>query len=144
MRVEGVSSDSLLNIFSCIQYKFMGTIFGFENLAAYQRALDLVDSVYDLMKGFPSEERFALCDQLRRAVVSIPSNIAEGLGRLSNKEQGRFIEISYGSLMEVYCQMTIAQRRHYITEDQFEGLTKDIENIARPLSGLYKSLNPQP
>ena len=119
-------------------------IFGFENLAAYQRALDLVDKVYDLMKGFPSEEKFALCDQLRRAVVSVPSNIAEGLGRMSGKEQVRFIEISYGSLMEVYCQLTIAKRRNYITEDVFQDLAKLIEDIARPLSGLRKSLNPQP
>ena len=122
----------------------MSNIFGFENLAAYQRAMDLVDKVYDLMKGFPSEERYALCDQLRRAVVSVPSNIAEGLGRLSAKEQVRFIEISYGSLMEVYCQLSIAKRRHYITDSQFEELAKDIEDIARPLSGLRKSLNPQP
>ena len=114
----------------------MSNIFAFENLAAYQRALDLVDKVYDLMKGFPSEERYALCDQLRRAVVSVPSNIAEGLGRLSAKEQVRFIEISYGSLMEVYCQLSIAKRRHYITDSQFEELAKDIEDIARPLSGL--------
>ena len=122
----------------------MNNIFGFENLAAYQRALDLVDKVYDLMKGFPSEEKFALCDQLRRAVVSVPSNIAEGLGRLSAKEQVRFIEISYGSLMEVYCQLTIAKRRQYISEEVFKDLAKLIEDIARPLSGLRKSLNPQP
>ena len=122
----------------------MNNIFGFENLAAYQRALDLVDKVYDLMKGFPSEERFALCDQLRRAVVSVPSNIAEGLGRMSGKEQVRFIEISYGSLMEVYCQLTIAKRRSYITEDQFRDIAESIEAIARPLSGLRNSLNPQP
>ncbi len=122
----------------------MNNIFGFENLAAYQRALDLVDKVYDLMKGFPSEEKFALCDQLRRAVVSVPSNIAEGLGRMSGKEQVRFIEISYGSLMEVYCQLTIAKRRNYITEDQFRDSAKVVEDIARPLSGLRKSLNPQP
>ena len=122
----------------------MNNIFGFENLAAYQRALDLVDKVYDLMKGFPSEEKFALCDQLRRAVVSVPSNIAEGLGRMSGKEQVRFIEISYGSLMEVYCQLTIAKRRQYITEDQFRDSAKVIEDIARPLSGLRKSLNPKP
>ena len=122
----------------------MNNIFGFENLAAYQRALDLVDKVYDLMKGFPSEEKFALCDQLRRAVVSVPSNIAEGLGRMSGKEQVRFIEISYGSLMEVYCQLTIAKRRNYITEEVFKGLAKDVEDIAKPLSGLRKSLNPQP
>ncbi len=122
----------------------MSNIFGFENLAAYQRAMDLVDKVYDLMKGFPSEERFALCDQLRRAVVSVPSNIAEGMGRLSGKEQVRFIEISYGSLMEVYCQLTIAKRRSYITEDQFRDIAESIEAIARPLSGLRNSLNPQP
>nr|WP_288281584.1 four helix bundle protein [uncultured Prevotella sp.] len=122
----------------------MNTIFGFENLAAYQRAMDLVDKVYDIMKGFPTEERYALCDQLRRAVVSVPSNIAEGLGRISNKEQVHFIEISYGSLMEVYCQLSIAKRRHYITEDQFRDLAESIEAIARPLSGLRNSLNPQP
>ena len=119
-------------------------IFGFENLAAYQRAMDLVDKVYDLLKGFPAEERYALCDQLRRAVVSVPSNIAEGLGRMSGKEQVHFIEISYGSLMEVYCQLTIAKRRNYITDEVFKDLAKLIEDIARPLSGLRKSLNPQP
>jgi len=119
-------------------------IFGFENLAAYQRALDLVDSVYEILKTFPSEERFALCDQLRRAVVSVPSNIAEGLGRISRKEQVHFIEISYGSLMETYCQITIAKRRDYISEEVYVSLVKDIENVARPLSGLRKSLNPQP
>ena len=118
----------------------MNNIFGFENLAAYQRAMDLVDKVYDVMKGFPPEERFALCDQLRRAVVSVPSNIAEGLGRTSNKEQVRFIEISYGSLMETYCQLTIAKRRHYITDSQFKELAQDIESIVRPLSGLRKTL----
>ena len=118
----------------------MSNIFGFVNLAAYQRAMDLVDKVYDLLRGFPSEEKYALCDQLRRAVVSVPSNIAEGLGRMSGKEQVRFIEISYGSLMEVYCQLTIAKRRNYITEELFRALAEDIENIARPLSGLRRSL----
>ena len=119
-------------------------IFGFENLAAYQRAMDLVDKVYDLLKGFPAEERYALCDQLRRAVVSVPSNIAEGLGRSSSKEQVHFMEISYGSLMETYCQLSIAKRRHYISDEVFKELASDIENIVRPLSGLRNSLHPQP
>ncbi len=119
-------------------------IFGFENLVAYQRAMDLVDKVYDLMKGFPAEEKYALCDQLRRAVVSVPSNIAEGLGRSSSKEQVHFLEISYGSLMEVYCQLTIAKRRRFISEETFRDLAESIEAIARPLSGLRNSLNPQP
>ena len=119
-------------------------IFGFENLAAYQRAMDLVGKVYGLLKKFPKEEQYALCDQLRRAVVSVPSNIAEGLSRLSPKEEVRFIEISYGSLMETYCQLNIAKRLNYISEEELRSLVKDIEDIARPLSGLRKSLNPQP
>ena len=122
----------------------MENIFGFEKLAAYQRAMDLVDRVYDVMKTFPTEERYALCDQLRRAVVSVPSNIAEGLGRMSRKDQSRFMEISYGSLMEVYCQLSIAKRRGYIPEDVFKSMAEDIANVARPLSGLRSSLNPQP
>ena len=122
----------------------MNNIFGFENLAAYQRAMDLVDKVYDLLKGFPAEEKFALCDQLRRAVVSVPSNIAEGLGRTSSKEQVHFLEISYGSLMETYCQLSIAKRRSYISDEVFKELASDIENIVRPLSGLRNSLHPQP
>ena len=115
-------------------------IFGFENLAAYQRAMDLVDKVYDLLKGFPAEERYALCDQRRRAVVSVPSNLAEGLGRTSSKEQVHFMEISYGSLMETYCQLSIAKRRHYISDEVFKELASDIESIVRPLSGLRKTL----
>ena len=119
-------------------------IFGFENLAAYQRAMDLVEKVYGLLRKFPQEERFALCDQLRRAVVSVPSNIAEGLSRLSKKEEVHFIEISYGSLMETYCQLGIAKSLGYISEEEYRGLVADIENIAKPLSGLRRSLNPQP
>ena len=118
--------------------------FGFEKLAAYQRAMDLVEKVYALLKMFPKEEQYALCDQLRRAVVSVPSNIAEGLSRLSKKEEVHFIEISYGSLMETYCQLGIAKRLGYISEEDYKGLVVDIENIAKPLSGLRRSLNPHP
>lgn len=117
-------------------------IFNFENLVAYQRAMDLVESVYELLKKFPKEEQYALCDQLRRAVVSVPSNIAEGKSRISHKEQQHFIEISYGSLMETYCQLDIAKRIGYLSEEEFVKVKCDIENIARPLSGLYKSLTP--
>lgn len=116
-------------------------IFGFENLAAYQRAMDLVEKVYGLLKKFPKEEQYALCDQLRRAVVSVPSNIAEGLSRLSPKEEVRFIEISYGSLMETYCQLNIAKRIGYISDEELKVMVADIENIAKPLSGLRNSLN---
>jgi len=119
-------------------------IFGFENLVAYQRAMGLVKKVYSLLKKFPKEEQYALCDQLRRAVVSVPSNIAEGLGRISRKEQVHFLEISYGSLMETYCQLNIANNLNYISDEELKDLVKDIESVARPLSGLRNSLNPQP
>lgn len=119
-------------------------IFGFENLAAYQRAMDFVDHVYELLKKFPREEQFALCDQLRRAVVSVPSNMAEGLSRFSNKEEIHFLEISYASLMECYCQLNIAFRRGYITDSDLALVKEEIVDIARPLSGLRKSLIPQP
>ena len=110
--------------------------FHFENLAAYTRAMDLVEEVYQVLKTFPSEERYALCDQLRRAVVSVPSNMAEGLSRMSDKEKAHFIEISYGSLMETFCQLSIAKRLGYITDEQMVGFRAKIESIARPLSGL--------
>ena len=120
-------------------------LFSFTKLAAYQRSMDLVQDVYAVMKIFPAEERFALCDQLRRAVVSVPSNIAEGLSRFSDKEKAHFLEISYGSLMETYCQLDIAKRLGYITDTQFVDFEKRIEDIAKPSAGLRnKALNPPP
>lgn len=119
-------------------------IYNFENLVAYQRAMDLVETIYGLLKKFPREEQFALCDQLRRAVVSVPSNIAEGKSRMSHKEQQHFIEIAYGSLMETYCQLDIAKRLGYVSDEEFQSVKGDIQDIARPLSGLYKSLTSHP
>ena len=80
----------------------------FQNLIVYQKSKDLVKIVYALMKKFPAEERYGLCDQLRRSVISVPSNIAEGMGRMSNKEQSHFISIAFASLMEVLAQVDIA------------------------------------
>lgn len=112
--------------------------FNFENLAAYTRAMDLVEEVYAVLKTFPKEEQYALCDQLRRAVVSVPSNMAEGLSRMSDKEKAHICEISYGSLMETFCQLSIAKRLHYISDNQMLKFREEIEAIARPLSGLRK------
>jgi len=88
--------------------------YSFEKLNAWQESRQLVVSVYQLLDKFPKFEKYALCDQLRRAIVSVPSNLAEGSGRLSAKEQLRFIEISYGSLMEAYCQLILANDLNYI------------------------------
>ena len=111
-------------------------MFNFEKLNTYQKARILVKVVYELMEKFPQKEEFALKSQLRRAVVSIPSNIAESMGRISNKEKVHFIEIAYGSLMEVYCQIQLANDLHYITNSDFENIKPLIEDNAKLLSGL--------
>ena len=85
-----------------------GIVYSFEKLNVWQEAKKLVVDVYYLLDSFPKFEKYALCDQIRRAIVSVPSNIAEGSGRKSLKEQIRFLEISYGSLMETYNQLLIA------------------------------------
>ena len=115
-------------------------MFSFEKLNAYQQGKKLVIMVYQLLKSFPIEEKFALCDQLRRASVSIASNIAEGSSRFSQKDQKHFIEMSYGSLMEVYCQLQIALELKYISVNQLEGIKDSIYTEAKLLSGLRHSL----
>lgn len=108
----------------------------FRNLEAYKEAKGLVKEVYRLLKKFPKEEQFALCDQLRRAAVSITSNIAEGSGRSSVKEKVHFLEISYASLMEVLSQMDIALDLEYITEEAFCDFEIRCDKVASLISGL--------
>lgn len=108
----------------------------FRDLEAYKEGKKLVKAVYILIKKFPKEEQYAICDQLRRASISVTSNIAEGSGRVSTKEKIHFLEISYGSLMEVLSQMDIACDLNYITKEEFMNIEEMVENVARPLSGL--------
>ena len=110
--------------------------YNLNNLSAYQESKHLVLNVYSLLRLFPSYEQYALCDQLRRAVISISSNIAEGMGRFSTKEQIHFIEIAFGSLMEVYSQLDVATELNYISREQFETINKQIHIVASLLSGL--------
>lgn len=122
--------------------------YSFETLNAWQEARQLVVSVYQLLDRFPKFEKYALCDQIRRAIVSVPSNLAEGSGRSSLKEQIHFIEISYGSLMETYCQLIIANDLKYIDEQSLESLKPSINTVAKLLNGLraafVKKLDDQP
>lgn len=113
--------------------------FTYRKLLVYQRSKELVKDVYCLLKLFPKEEQYALCDQLRRASISIASNIAEGMGRSSHKEQVHFIEIAYGSLNEVMCQLELATEFGYITIQDLQHIEKQYEEIARMLSGLRKA-----
>lgn len=118
----------------------MEQVYAYKKLAVYQKAEDLTLSVYALLKKYPPEERYALCDQIRRAVISIPSNIAEGMSRFSNKEKIHFMEIAYGSLMEIECQLSISQKLNYINNIELKQLQDQICEISRMLSGLRSSL----
>lgn len=105
-----------------------------KDLIVYQKAKQLVIDVYKLLEQFPDSERFALCGQIRRAVVSIPSNIAEGMGRVSNKDQAHFLNIAYASVMETYAQLDIAHDLGYITDDIFNNLENEVEEVSKMIS----------
>ena len=118
-----------------------GGIYSFEKLNVWQEAKQLVVDVYHLLDDFPMLEKYALCDQIRRAVVSVPSNIAEGSGRKSLKEQVRFLEIAYGSLMETYNQLLIAIDLSYISEESVEIIKPRIDAVAKMINGLSNSFS---
>ena len=117
--------------------------FSFENLNVWKESRKFVLSTYRLLDQFPPYEKYALCDQLRRAVISVPSNIAEGSGRLSLKEKIRFIEIAYASLMEVYCQLLLALDLGYISSNDMITVKRDVHLIAKMLNGLKFSFSKQ-
>ena len=110
--------------------------YSYKNLDVYKESKVLVKMVYGLLKQFPQEEQYALCDQLRRAVISVSSNIAEGSGRTSMKDQAHFLEIAFGSLMEVDCQMDIACDLEYITQEDLSKICIQISRVAAMLSAL--------
>ncbi|MCQ2273892.1 MAG: four helix bundle protein [Bacteroidales bacterium] len=115
----------------------MGNItYTFESLDVWQRARHLAVKIYQLLDQYPQIERYAICDQLRRACISVPSNIAEGSSRTSPKEQAHFIEIAYGSLMELLCQLTISVDLGYITQGELANLKSEIDIIAKMLTNL--------
>ena len=117
-------------------------VFGYRKLIAYQKAKEIVKHTYKHLKKFPQEERFAMCDQLRRASVSITSNIAEGINRYSVKDKSHFIEMAYGSLMEVSSQFEIAEELGYVSIADRQNMDQLVEEVARLLSGLQNSYKP--
>jgi four helix bundle protein len=112
----------------------------YKDLVAWQKAMDLVTATYRSTVGFPKEEQFGLTSQLRRAAVSIPSNIAEGQGRLSEKEFRYFLGQARGSLMEVETQLQIAQNLGYLQAEQTRELLKVCAEVGRILNGLLASI----
>ena len=118
-------------------------MFRFEKLEVWADAIEFADLIYDATRTFPVDERFGLTSQMRRAAVSISSNVAEGSSRLSDLDFARFIEISYGSLMEVVSQAHIAKKSELLAESTFVLLYQRSERLARMLSGLRASLLPR-
>ena len=115
------------------------SFFLYEKLDVWQQSRQVVVAVYNLVKKFPVDERFGLCDQLRRAAISVPSNIAEGVSRVAVKETIHFLEIAFGSLMEVYCQLQIAMDLGYITEEEFNQIKPLIQSTSNMLNGLHRA-----
>lgn len=112
----------------------------FRNYDFWQDSKDLAKDVYKLFTSFPNEERYALCDQLRRAVVSIPSNIAEGAGRNGENDFAHFLDIALGSSCEVETQVEIAFDLEYISATQRDELVSRIQSIERRLTAFITKL----
>ena len=112
----------------------------YRELIAWQKSMALVKRVYVLSKDFPNDERFGLTSQIRRAAVSVPSNIAEGQGRDSTKEFIHHLSIAYGSLMEVETQILIGQDLGYLRMEAVSALLAESAEAGRIINGLMKSL----
>jgi four helix bundle protein len=115
----------------------------YKDLVAWQKSMDLVTATYRTTAGFPRDELFGLTSQLRRAAVSIPSNIAEGQGRLSEKEFRYFLGQARGSLMEVETQIQIAENLGYLKKEQTAPLMHSCAEVGRILNGLLASVSKQ-
>ncbi len=115
-------------------------MFNFEKLLVWQKSLSLADQIYRLTRSFPPEERFGLSSQMRRAAVSIRSNIAEGASRHSRVDYSRFVEIAAGSLFELVSQTTIARNQGLLTASEYTQIYASSLEILRMLAGLRSSL----
>jgi len=115
-------------------------MFNFEKLETWQKAINFADMVYEFTRAFPDDERFGLTNQMRRAAVSISSNIAEGSARSSRNDNARFLEIATGSLFEVVSQSFIGRRQGFLSEGDFQRLYAAAEEQGKMLSGLRRSI----
>jgi four helix bundle protein len=118
-------------------------MFNFEKLDVWQKAIEFADFVYSSTRTFPAEERFGLTNQMRRAAVSLSSNIAEGSSRISKPDFARFLEIATGFAFEVVSQAFIGRRQGFLDEEAFRAIYDAAEEQSRMLSGLRKSLVPK-
>ena len=121
----------------------MGQTGSFRDLEVWRESMTLVEEVYALSKGFPSEERFGLTSQFRRAVVSIPSNIGEGARRKRRKAFLHHLDIALGSQGEVDVQLELAMRLAFCTSEKRNLIQQRVDRVGRMLNGLIASLQPE-
>ncbi len=121
----------------------MTKVVQYSDLGVWQKAMNLVEDIYHLTRTFPKEEQFGLVSQMRRAAVSIPSNIAEGYGRKATKAYINYLSISYGSLLELETQIQIGHRLRFLDQPALDQLLVQTNEVGRMLNGLQQSLTRQ-
>ena len=112
----------------------------YKDLIAWQKAIALVDLIYDITETFPQKEMYGLTNQLRRAAVSVPSNIAEGQTHFTKPDFKRFLRTAKGSLAEIETQLIIAGNRKYLLNETLESALKQVDELSRIIAGLIASL----
>lgn len=118
--------------------------FSFERLVVWQDSRSLAKAIYQLTREFPSDEKFGLVSQIRRAAISVSSNIVEGSYRSSNKDKANFMNMAFGSLMELLSQVIISKDLEYINEEQYIELRSAIEKTSNKLASLSKYFKKKP
>ena len=113
----------------------------YRDLFIWQKAMNLVTKTYQLTNNFPKDELFGLTSQIRRSAISVPSNIAEGFGRKSNKEFSRFLNIGLSSLFEYQTQIEIAKNIHYLNENDFKNLYEDTRELEAMIVSFSNKIN---
>ncbi len=116
----------------------------YRDLKVWEKAMNLTEGIYVITKGFPREELYGLTSQMRRAAVSIPSNIAEGQGRGSDREFARFLEIAHGSLAELDTQLLISLRLGYINSTKVKEIQNSMEEIGKMIRALIRKFRHDP
>ena len=117
----------------------MAYTFSFEKLNVWIDSKELIKLIYLITKEFPSEEKFGLTNQLRRASVSIASNLAEGTSRITNKDKAHFTTLAFSSLMEVLNQIIVSNELGFIKVNDYQNIRTEIEKISNKLNALRKS-----
>jgi len=113
--------------------------FSFEKLIVWSDSKELVIMIYNISRQFPEDEKFGLTNQIRRAAISVSSNLAEGTSRITNKDKAHFSTMAFSSLMEVLNQLIIANELNYVSQEDYSKIRKQIEKVSNKLNALRKS-----